>query len=61
MADVIAIIITIGSNLFVLNKAGVMALHLYMRQMLLPWWVMLLPLFVLIVGRCYCLSTVSHG
>ena len=36
MADVIAIIITIDSHLFVLNKAGVMALHLYMRQMLLP-------------------------
>ena len=61
MADVIAIIITIGSHLFVLIKAGVMALHLYMRQMLLPWWMMLLQLFVLIVGRCYCLSTVSCG
>ena len=61
MADVIAIIITIDRHLFVLNKAGVMALHLYMRQILLPWWMILLPLFLLIVGRCYCLSTVSCG
>ena len=34
----------IGSHLIVLDKADVIALHLYVWQMLLPWWLMELPL-----------------
>ena len=38
MADVNAIVDIIGSHLIVLDKADVIALHLYVWQMLLPWF-----------------------
>ena len=44
MADVYAIVDNIGCHLVVLKKADVIALHLYLWQMLLPWWLMELPL-----------------
>ena len=45
VADVYAIVDNIGSHLVVLKLADVIALHLYfLWQMLLPWWLMELPL-----------------
>ena len=45
MAGVNAIVDIIGSH-YCLGKADVIALHLYVWQMLLPWWLMELVAYI---------------